>query len=60
MGGPKIQCNICNDIIQSMSRHDFVRCSCGAIAIDGGDDYIKICGDMLNITFLEEELEDDE
>ena len=32
----KIQCNKCNDIIESFSGHDFKYCSCGSVAIDGG------------------------
>ena len=27
--------------IESKDRHDFVRCNCGNIAVDGGLDYIK-------------------
>lgn len=40
------KCVKCGDIIESKSVHDFVRCSCGAIAVDGGDEYIKRSGDM--------------
>ena len=25
-------------------RHDFVRCSCGAVGIDGGSHYVKLIG----------------
>jgi len=35
----KAQCRACGDIIQSVSRHDFVSCDCGAISVDGGVDY---------------------
>uniref|UniRef100_A0A6M3XZN9 DUF7695 domain-containing protein n=1 Tax=viral metagenome TaxID=1070528 RepID=A0A6M3XZN9_9ZZZZ len=41
-GGIKIRCLVCGDIIQSMHRHDFVPCSCGAIFVDGGNDYTRI------------------
>lgn len=34
-----IQCPICKDIIISYSTHDFKRCSCKNISIDGGRDY---------------------
>jgi hypothetical protein len=37
-----IKCPSCNDTIYSRARHDFRRCSCGEVAIDGGFDYIKI------------------
>lgn len=35
------QCKLCGDIIFSTHRHDFRRCSCGALAVDGGHDYLK-------------------
>jgi len=38
------RCLKCGDIIESKSRHDFVRCKCGAIAVDGGNDYYKRVG----------------
>lgn len=31
----------CGDIIISTHRHDFKRCSCGRVAVDGGHDYLK-------------------
>jgi hypothetical protein len=38
------QCAKCGDIIESKHRHDFVSCSCGAIFVDGGLDYIRSGG----------------
>lgn len=38
----RIKCNHCGDIIESKHRHDFVKCSCGKISIDGGLDYQRI------------------
>lgn len=35
------QCKRCGDIIESRHRHDFVWCSCGSLAVDGGLDYSK-------------------
>ena len=35
------QCLVCYDIIESKYRHDFVRCSCAEISIDGGLEYFK-------------------
>ena len=35
----RAQCRKCEDIIESKHRHDFVRCKCGSIFIDGGLDY---------------------
>lgn len=36
-----IRCNFCGDEIESTYRHDYVRCSCGACAVDGGHDYLR-------------------
>ncbi len=38
-------CSRCNDIIESKHRHDFVWCSCKALAVDGGLAYAKRCYD---------------
>lgn len=37
-----IQCNLCDDTIESTFRHNYVECSCGACFIDGGHDYQRI------------------
>lgn len=37
----RAKCLKCNDTIESTHRHDFKRCSCGNIAVDGGKDYLK-------------------
>jgi len=34
----------CGDIVFSRARHDYRTCSCNLVAIDGGRDYTKICG----------------
>jgi hypothetical protein len=39
------ECRKCNDIVWSGHVHDFKSCSCGAISVDGGMDYIHRCGD---------------
>lgn len=36
-----IKCKSCGDVIISTHRHDFKRCSCGRVAVDGGHDYLK-------------------
>jgi hypothetical protein len=38
-----IKCNHCGDVIESTDRHNYVRCSCGCCAVDGGKDYLKRC-----------------
>lgn len=35
------ECRLCGDIVESTYRHDFVRCQCGEIFVDGGTDYIR-------------------
>lgn len=40
----KIQCKHCGEIIESTSVHNFVSCKCGKVAVDGGKDYLKRCG----------------
>lgn len=36
----KIRCKKCGDIIESTNVHDFKWCSCGAVAVDGGLEYL--------------------
>ena len=42
----KIKCKKCGDIMESTYRHDFKVCKCGALAVDGGHDYLRRCGDL--------------
>jgi len=37
----KIQCKVCGETIESMTTHDYKRCSCGSCGIDGGKDYLR-------------------
>ena len=37
----KIKCKKCGDVIESKSTNDLKRCSCGAVAVDGGKEYLK-------------------
>ena len=39
----KAKCLTCGDVIESKHLHDFVSCSCGKLAVDGGLAYIKRC-----------------
>ena len=36
-----VRCNICGDIIESQSVHDFKTCSCGAVSVDGGLNHLS-------------------
>lgn len=45
----KVRCKKCDDIIESTYTHDMVRCKCGQIAVDGGNEYQRLTwkgGDM--------------
>lgn len=48
------QCLLCNDVIESTYRHDYVSCKCGAIFIDGGTSYLRCGGDFNNFKSLAE------
>lgn len=41
-----VQCITCGDFIYSAHRHHFNTCSCGAISVDGGQEYLRRVGDM--------------
>ena len=50
----KIKCKKCGDIIESKSTNDYKKCSCGAVAVDGGKDYLKRMGNEENYEVLTE------
>ena len=37
----KARCLICQALVESKHRHDFVTCPCGNLSVDGGLDYLK-------------------
>lgn len=45
-----ITCNLCGDQIMSIHVHDFQRCKCGKVAVDGGKEYLKRCGEESDYT----------
>lgn len=54
----RAKCKLCNDIIESVHRHDYVTCSCGEISIDGGSGggYIRCrANDSNNLIRLDDE-----
>ena len=51
----KIKCLKCNDIIGSLSVHDFKYCKCGACSIDGGNEYTRVGGDFKLIHWVYED-----
>ena len=48
----KIRCKKCNDIIESLTVHDFKSCKCGAVSVDGGHYYLRRCGEPEDIEDL--------
>lgn len=50
----KIRCLKCNDIIESLSVHDYRKCKCGACSIDGGKEYTRIGGNFKFINIVNE------
>lgn len=40
----KIKCKKCGNIIESKTTNDLKRCSCCAVAVDGGKEYLKRIG----------------
>lgn len=41
-----VSCLSCGDFIYSAHRHHFNTCSCGAISVDGGQDYLRRVGQL--------------
>ncbi len=37
----KIRCKKCDDVIESKHHHDFKRCKCGEVFVDGGSSYFR-------------------
>lgn len=55
-----IKCNKCNDIVVSTYRHDFKWCKCGAVAVDGGKDYLRRVGHYKDYSDASEYYSDEE
>jgi predicted RNA-binding Zn-ribbon protein involved in translation (DUF1610 family) len=52
-------CLSCGDKIVSKHRHDFVTCTCGAVSVDGGQEYLRRVGDFGNAMDLSWSLPDE-
>lgn len=53
-------CGHCDDFIFSKHRHDFVTCKCGAVSVDGGQEYLRRVGDFASAIDMSWELPDEE
>ena len=54
-----VNCLSCGDLIVSKHRHDFVTCTCGAVSVDGGQEYLRRVGDFANAVDLSWSLPDE-
>jgi uncharacterized protein (DUF1330 family) len=48
----RAKCRKCGDVVESKNVHDYRSCTCGAIAVDGGTDYLKRTGNPEDIEEL--------
>lgn len=54
-----VTCLGCGDRIFSKHRHDFVTCTCGAVSVDGGQEYLRRVGNLTNAVDHSWELPDE-
>lgn len=54
-----VSCLLCGDFIVSKHRHNYVTCTCGAISVDGGQEYLRRVGDLSAAVDLSWSLPDD-
>lgn len=52
----KAKCKLCKTVIESTFRHDMVGCKCGAIFVDGGNDYWRAGGQPEHFERIWEEI----
>jgi hypothetical protein len=52
------RCLKCGDVIRSRNRHDYVQCSCKALAVDGGSCYARRIGNPEDYEDLTEMYDD--
>lgn len=46
-------CLNCGDTIISKHRHDYVQCTCGMIAVDGGQEYLRRVGGLGEMAYVD-------
>lgn len=52
-----IRCLRCDDELYSGHRHDLRWCTCGAVFVDGGSDYLRIGGELADFVRISREVE---
>ena len=55
----RIRCKHCGDVIESSYTHEYISCSCGACAVDGGLEYLRRTGSFDDFEELAEFEEED-
>lgn len=43
-----VRCNKCGSYISMDTRYEYIKCACGAVAVDGGEYYTRIIGNSEN------------
>lgn len=43
-----VKCKVYGSYIRINTEYDYIPCACGAIAVDGGPEYVRIIGDPNN------------
>ena len=56
----KIRCTKCKDVIEGDKKGTYIKCKCGAIAIDETPYYWRIIGDRANFEVIEGNLDNGE
>jgi len=51
----RIKCAKCETIIESTYRHDFQPCPCGAVFVDGGQDYQRLGGEFADVIIVNDD-----
>lgn len=56
----QVRCVKCGDEPYSGWRHDFRHCECGAVAVDGGMDYLRRIGDPADMVEMSIQITEDD
>ncbi len=51
----RIKCAKCGDLLHSKHRHDFQGCTCGAVYVDGGNDYCRYGGEASDVIVVSDD-----
>lgn len=52
-----VKCNLCEEVIESVHRHDFKYCKCGNVAVDGGKEYLRRVFKTTDFTDVSEQVD---